>query len=229
MLIDDVQWRDDACRQLLQELLLRAAHWPLYVSPVCREPVPSWVAELERTDRVALPRLPRAVIAGLVEAWVAPVSLPGDTVAPICDRAHGRPHFVRELVHVLRAAPAERRTTSMSRCRGSRQRAGPGSGGGSMRTAQAEIGMGLWARQRQDGAGALVLYLQAAEGDGEEPWVVTSAVSNADTQLLMLYGSARVLPRSQQKRDSVRAAGAEATLQETVRVGHAFPASERPR
>lgn len=47
-------------------------------------------------------------------------------------------------------------------------------------------------------------------------------------RLLMLYGSARALPRSQQICDSAKAAGAAATLHEMVGVGHAFPASEYP-
>lgn len=114
LVLDDVQWLDDPSRELLLGLLSRAADQPLYVLFTCRDPLPEWVAGLERTDRVALSPLPQPVICELITAWAAPLPLAGDTVLTIAEKAQGNPFLARELVHALRGvADADRAASSL--------------------------------------------------------------------------------------------------------------------
>jgi len=103
--IDDVQWLDEASRDVLLGLLARAQTRPLLVLFTCRQPLPDWVEELREAERVVLPPLPPGVMADLIAAWARPASLPEGTIRAICDRAQGHPYFAKELARFLRQAP----------------------------------------------------------------------------------------------------------------------------
>ena len=102
IVLEDIQWLDEATSSVLAELLQGSIDWPLLILVSSREPLDQPFPECLAAQMVALPALPHGAIRQLVEAWAAPDLLPESTVEAICERAEGHPYFARELVHALR-------------------------------------------------------------------------------------------------------------------------------
>lgn len=107
LVLEDVQWIDEASRGLLTDVLSRRLSWPLLVIFSTRDPVPDWLGGEPEVLTVRLGPMPRPVIERLVRAWAGPMLLPASAVRAICDRAQGHPHFARELVRSLRRGSPE--------------------------------------------------------------------------------------------------------------------------
>lgn len=100
VIIEDLEWLDDASGAVLAELMGELSGRVLMLLSA-RDPAPGWLdAEGVRTVKVM--RLPRVVMRSLIEEWISPQRLPRTTIEAICTRADGHPHFARELVNSLR-------------------------------------------------------------------------------------------------------------------------------
>ena len=113
VILEDVQWMDEASRSVLLEVTAPAQSWPLLLLTSAREPVVDWVEGGPRSQVVALEVLPQEAIEQLIAAWAAPDLLPAHVVQAICNRVQGHPYFARELVHSLRQAPLDSATSDV--------------------------------------------------------------------------------------------------------------------
>jgi tetratricopeptide (TPR) repeat protein len=102
LVLEDIQWLDEASSGILADLLQGSTDWPLLILVSSREPLDQPFPECLEAEMVPLPALPSGAIRQLVEVWAAPDLLPESTVEAICERAEGHPYFARELVHALR-------------------------------------------------------------------------------------------------------------------------------
>ncbi|HUS81179.1 MAG TPA: AAA family ATPase [Armatimonadota bacterium] len=105
VIIEDINWLDDASEAVLKELV-DALQGPVLLIVSARDPKPGWLAEVD-VPEIRLQRLPRQVMRQLVEDWAGSERLPRSTIEAICNRADGNPHFARELVRCLHGAPGD--------------------------------------------------------------------------------------------------------------------------
>ncbi len=102
LVVEDVQWIDEASRSLLTDILAQQLAWPVFVILSARDPFPEWLADSPGVPTLRMEPLPRAVIERLIAVWAGPALLPASTVRAIANRAEGHPYFARELVESLR-------------------------------------------------------------------------------------------------------------------------------
>ncbi len=113
LFLDDVQWMDDATRQVLMRLATRLANVPLLIAATARsnpehqEQISAFVKAInaERVTRVPLRRLSEDGIAALIRAELGGMDLEEGGVRQIAQRANGSPLAVSEyLAAMLNAA-----------------------------------------------------------------------------------------------------------------------------
>jgi len=102
LILEDVQWLDEASAEVLAEALGADHEWPFLVLLTSREPLDQRFPSVLEPTLLPLTALPLETIEQLVRAWAAPDMLPESTVDAVCRRAEGHPYFARELVHALR-------------------------------------------------------------------------------------------------------------------------------
>lgn len=107
LIVEDVQWMDEASRAVLTDFLSERRRWPLLVLLSGREPDEEWVVEALQATPVRVPPLSRSAMERLVEAWAVPAVLPPQVRQAICDRAQGHPYFAHELVRGLGGPAAD--------------------------------------------------------------------------------------------------------------------------
>ena len=103
LIVEDVQWVDEASHEVLADTLARITDGQLLVILSSRDPV-TW-ADAMLPGVVPLQPLSHETMSRLVTAWAAPTVLPASTVRAICNRAAGHPYFARELLSSLREMP----------------------------------------------------------------------------------------------------------------------------
>lgn len=103
VIVEDVEWLDDASEAVLVELT-DALPGGVLIILSARDPAPGWLGDVG-IPRITVHRLPRSAMRRLVHEWTQPDRLPRTTVQAICNRADGHPHFARELVRSLRNTP----------------------------------------------------------------------------------------------------------------------------
>jgi class 3 adenylate cyclase len=106
LLLDDVQWADDASLDALQQLFNQAAGWPLLVvigaRPQLVERRPAWGQGLPRHELLSLQPLADAQREELTRALLRhlPVVPPALTTL-IDDQAEGNPFYAEEIIRML--------------------------------------------------------------------------------------------------------------------------------
>ncbi len=107
VLLEDVQWLDEASRGVLREALLRGRSWPWFVLMTARRPPAELAPEEIGALTLPLSPLPLTAMEELIEAWAAPVLPSAAMKRAICEAAQGHPFFARELVRSMTAAPGQ--------------------------------------------------------------------------------------------------------------------------
>ena len=105
LIVEDVEWLDDASEAVLVELVGQLGGRVLLVL-TARDPAPGWL-DAAGVPGISVHRLSRPDMRGLIDEWAGDMRLPRTTVEAICNRADGHPYFARELVRSLRARPGE--------------------------------------------------------------------------------------------------------------------------
>lgn len=105
VIVEDVEWLDDASEAVLAQLVGQLNGRVLIVFSA-RDPAPVWL-DAAGVPEISVHRLPRSAMRLLVDEWAGPQRLPRTTVEAICNRADGHPYFARELVRSLRGRSAE--------------------------------------------------------------------------------------------------------------------------
>lgn len=106
LLLEDIQWLDEASAAVLTEALGQKDGWPVLILLASREPIDQEFPSALEPTLLPLTALPAGIMRQLILSWAAPDLLPESTVEAICRRAEGHPYFARELVHSLRQTDA---------------------------------------------------------------------------------------------------------------------------
>ncbi len=93
VVLEDIEWIDEASRGVVADVLAREAGWPLLVVFAAREPTPEWISESLDVETIHLKPLTGEAVVRLIHLWASPALLPASTVHAICDRAQGHPLF----------------------------------------------------------------------------------------------------------------------------------------
>ena len=102
LILEDIQWLDEASGNALAEALPAGADRPVVVCLTSREPLDQRIPAALEPERLTLSALSSDTIQQLTRAWALPDLLPQRTVETIARRAEGHPYFARELVRALR-------------------------------------------------------------------------------------------------------------------------------
>jgi class 3 adenylate cyclase/tetratricopeptide (TPR) repeat protein len=106
LVIEDLQWADEALIAFLTSLAMRAVDVPLLLICVARPELadryPDWEAPLPNLTRIALPPLDEQESRGLLAALLDGTQLPPQTEAALLARSGGNPLFAEEFIRMLR-------------------------------------------------------------------------------------------------------------------------------